>query len=120
MVRSVLTALAAILMTAPGLAFAQAAVQAGSGQVVATAPAAPVAPPQRTPAGQVASVSDTASDDDSAQNDGPLRDNRVHGEISVGAGTDGYREISGAATVPLGDVGQASIAIDSSQSEWRR
>jgi hypothetical protein len=44
----------------------------------------------------------------------------VHGEISVGVGTNGYREISGVATAPIGDVGQATIAIHSSQYNYRR
>jgi hypothetical protein len=85
--------------------------------VVSTAPPAP--PPMVKPSGQVSSVSDAAAAD-SVEDDGPVRDNRVDGEISVGAGTNGYRQISGVATAPIGDVGQATIAVDSEQYDYRR
>ena len=119
MARPIWTLFAAVLLIAPGAAFAQAAAPADPDQVVNTAPAGPAAPPKTTPNGQVASVSDAAHEDD-VEDDGPVRDNRVHGEITVGAGTNGYREVSGAATVPLGDTGQASIAVDSEQLNYHR
>jgi hypothetical protein len=110
--------IAALVALAPAMACAQAAAQSDPGQVVATAPAGPAAPPAK-PSGQVASVSD-AADADSVQDDGPVRDNRVHGEITVGAGTHGYREVSGEATAPIGDIGQATIAIGSDQYNYHR
>ncbi|HEX4197742.1 MAG TPA: hypothetical protein VHZ26_09885 [Caulobacteraceae bacterium] len=119
MARSIWTLLAAVLLIAPGAAFAQAAAPAGPDQVVNTAPAGPAAPPKTAPNGQVASVADAVSEED-VEDDGPVRDNRVHGEISVGAGTNGYRQVGGVATVPLGDTGQATIAVDSEQMKWRR
>jgi hypothetical protein len=112
-------AVVAVLALAPGAAFAQAAAPADPAQVVATAPSAPAPPPQQKPDGQVASVSDAAADD-SVKDDGPVRDNRVHGEISVGVGTNGYREVSGVATAPIGDIGQATIAIGSEQYNYHR
>jgi hypothetical protein len=113
MARKLLAAIVAVLAAAPGVALAQAA----AGQVVATAPASP--PPPVKPSGQVASVSEAEAAAE-ARDDGPLRDNRVHGEVSVGVGTNGYREISGVATAPIGDVGQATIAVDSEQYNYHR
>jgi len=113
MARNLLAAVVAVLAAAPGVALAQDA----AGQVVATAPTSP--PPPAKPSGQVASVGD-AEAAANARDDGPLRDNRVHGEVSVGAGTNGYRQISGVATVPVGDDGQATIAVDSEQYNYRR
>ena len=111
-------AIAAVLALAPGAAFAQAAAQSDPGQVVATAPVGPAAP-QTRPAGQVASVSDAVADD-SVKDDGPVRDRRIHGEVSVGVGTNGYREVSGVATAPIGDLGQATIAVGSEEYNHRR
>jgi hypothetical protein len=119
MARPILAAIAALVF-APGLAMAQQQTAApADDQVVPTASGAPAAPPRTASNGQVASVSDAAAAED-AEDDGPVRDNRVHGEISVGAGTNGYREVSGAATVPIGDTGQATIAVDSEQFNYRR
>jgi hypothetical protein len=67
----------------------------------------------------VASVSDAAAAAD-VQDDGPVRDNRVHGEVSIGVGTNGYRQFSGVATAPIGDIGQATVAIDSEQYNYHR
>ena len=118
MARPVLVAVAAVLALASATAFAQAAAQSDPAQVVATAPAGPAAPPAK-PSDQVASVSDAMADD-SVKDDGPVRDNRVHGEVSVGVGTHGYRDVSGVATAPIGDIGQATIAIGSEQYNDRR
>jgi hypothetical protein len=119
MARPIWTLLAAVLLIAPCAAFAQSAAPADD-QVVNTAPSGPAAPPKATPSGQVASVADAVAEQD-AEDDAPVRDNRVHGEISVGAGTNGYRQVSGVATVPLGDNGsQATIAVDSEQMNYHR
>lgn len=117
MARPILNLIVGVLLLAPGAAFAQTAAQGGSGQVVTTAPQAQ--PSLSKPSGQVASVSDAAAAG-SLQDDGPVRDNRIHGEVSVGVGTNGYRQISGVATAPIGDVGQATVAIDSEQYDYRR
>ena len=118
MARPVLTVIAAVLGLAPGAAFAQGPAPSDSGQVVATAPAGPAAP-RRIADGQVASVSAAAADD-AVQDDGPVRDHRVHGEVSVGVGTNGYRQASGVVTAPIGDIGQATIAIGTEQYNDRR
>jgi hypothetical protein len=106
--------IAAALAAAPAAAVAQAAAQ---DQVVATAPS--TSPPKAQPAAHVASVSD-AAEQERIEDDGPLRDNRVHGEVGVGVGTNGYRQIGGVVTAPIGDIGQATIAVDSSQYSYRR
>jgi hypothetical protein len=113
-------AVIAVLALAPGVTMAQQQSAApADGQVVSTASGAPAAPPHAAPNGPVASVSDAVAAED-VEDDGPVRDNRVHGEISVGAGTNGYREVSGVATVPIGDTGQATIAVDSTQYSYKR
>jgi hypothetical protein len=117
MARPVLNLIAGLLLLSPGAALAQAAVEGGSGQVVATAP--PAQPSLSKPHDQVASVSEAVAASD-VEDDGPVRDNRVHGEVSIGAGTNGYRQFSGVATAPIGDVGQATVAIDSEQFNYRR
>ncbi len=43
------------------------------------------------------------------------RDGRVHGEVGVGIGTSGYREVYGAIGVPLGETGNAQFAFDVGQ-----
>lgn len=103
----------AVLMAAPAIAD-PAGAPAASGQVVAAAPAGASAPPSETsPAAAPARVAQPFDDDDE---DGPaLPDNKIHGEMGVGFGTGGYREIYGAATAPLPDGGQATVAVDVGQ-----
>jgi hypothetical protein len=50
---------------------------------------------------------------------GPLmrRERRVHGEVSVGVGTRGYREVSGRVDIPLGEDGHVSIAARHSEAD---
>ena len=54
-----------------------------------------------------------------AHDDGTL-DRRVHGEVFASVGTHNYREVGGAACIPLGDKGAAAIAIDVGQYGRRR
>ncbi len=53
--------------------------------------------------------------------DGPVGvvadDRRVHGEVSVGIGTGGYRSFYARTDVPLGDAGRLSIAIAKSRHD---
>jgi hypothetical protein len=47
-------------------------------------------------------------------------DRSPHGEVWAGIGTGGYREIGGAACVPLGEGAAVNIAIDAGQYPgWR-
>ena len=43
-----------------------------------------------------------------------------HGEVSVGAGSRGYREIGGAACQPIGQNGALAISIDEAQGQRGR
>ena len=43
-----------------------------------------------------------------------------HGEVSVGAGSRGYREIGGAACQPIGQNGAVAISIDEAQEQRGR
>ena len=53
--------------------------------------------------------------------DGQPRDKAIHGEFGVAAGNHGYREAYGVATMPLGDHGSATVAVDDTQGRfWGR
>ena len=99
------------LLFAPAIALAQAAGPSTSGQVVATAPPAPAA---ATPNAQVTQTDDV-SDPDADQTQDGSNPHRVSGEVSVGVGTGGYREVDGEATAPVGDTGQVSVAVGGGQ-----
>lgn len=45
----------------------------------------------------------------------PPTDGKPHGEVWAGIGTGGYRNVGGMVTVPLGECGYASIAVDKSE-----
>jgi hypothetical protein len=103
----------ALLVSLAAVANAQqAAPAAASGQVVSTASGAPPPAPAKADDQIARWLADTSDDDVS---DGPVRDHKVHGEVSVGVGTNGYREVGGIVTGPIGDDGQATIAIDAGQ-----
>jgi hypothetical protein len=44
----------------------------------------------------------------------------VHGEVSVGVGTNGYREVDGEVDGPIGDNGYGGVEIGSGQFGERR
>jgi hypothetical protein len=113
--RTVRGGLAAVaLLLAPAVASAQqAAPAAPSGQVVSTASGAPPPAPAKADDQIAQWLADTSDDD--VSDAGPVRDHKVHGEMSVGVGTNGYREVGGVVTGPVGDDGQATIAIDAGQ-----
>jgi hypothetical protein len=90
----------------------QAALAAPSGQVISTAHGAPPAAAKADT--QIAEWLEDTSGDDVSQPT-PVRDHKVHGEVSVGVGTKGYREVGGVVTGPIGDDGQVTIAIDAGQ-----
>ena len=105
-----------VLALAPALASAQAPVTPTStSETVATAQPGSGAPPTAT-----ASKEPLATDDpDDAAAAPPHADRRIHGVVGAGVGANGYREVFGAATVPIGTTGQVSIAIDSEQAHRR-
>ncbi len=103
---------AAVLAGWPALAFAQTT----GGQVVATAPPAQTPAPAQ-PTAQVSTVPDAPVQPDT---EAPPRDRRIHGEVSVGVGTGGYREGEVSAEGPIGDTGYGSIDIGAGQTSWGR
>ncbi|MDZ4374341.1 MAG: hypothetical protein U1C74_23365 [Phenylobacterium sp.] len=48
----------------------------------------------------------------------PRRDRKIHGEVSVGVGTGGYRSIYGRADMPVGESGNVSIAVQQSRGRF--
>jgi len=45
----------------------------------------------------------------------PPPDKKPHGEVWAGVGTGGYREAGGVVTMPVGDCGQVTVAIDKTE-----
>jgi hypothetical protein len=105
-------------------------------EVIATAAVDPAGglPGPVTPAAGVLRLSDHVDGADNIVRSGPCGgpaikpdgtpDRSAHGEVSVGAGTHGYRQAGGVVCVPLGDHAAATIAVDTEQingrSGWRR
>ena len=130
-----------MLITALLTALAVAPTPSPDGQdsVVTTAPAttvmldaaaAPVAPavgaePQSTaPHGlntdqQIAQWLAARSPDPAPHNDSPVwRDDRqLHGEVSVGVGTGGYRDYAAAVSMPIGEGGRLDISVSQSKND---
>lgn len=53
-----------------------------------------------------------------AKGDGP--DHKAHGEVMVGAGTRGYREVGAVVCQPIGDHTAVTIAVDAAQDHGER
>lgn len=49
----------------------------------------------------------------------PMRDGKIHGMVSAGVGTNGYRQGSVAIDAPLPNGGDVAIAVDSTQFQGR-
>ncbi len=85
-------------------------------------------PPQDAPIGAAGAAlpplqtddRDSALADDSGQ--GPLRDDdrKLHGMVSLGVGTGGYREGAVALNGPLGKDGYFALSVDSMQYQGGR
>jgi hypothetical protein len=103
---------AAALLMRP--AIAGAAPTPATDAPVATAQGDPAAPPMV----ETAAIQGVGDDANGALP--PLPDHKPHGFVSVGVGTNGYRQVAGAVTLPLGETGQMSVAIDDSQYNGRR
>jgi len=120
------------------LASALGAVASGATaqEVIATATAAPNggSPGYETAPSGPLRLSDHVDGADNIVRSGPCGgpalkpdgtpDRSPHGEVTVGAGTHGYRQAGGAVCVPLGDHAAATIAVDTEQINgrggWRR
>lgn len=102
--------LSCALGLAPAIAQAQAIAATDTPVATASGSGAPPATPQT--AGQTSVQS--------LQEDGPahpdvLDDRKPHGYVEVGVGNRGYRQVDGAVTVPVGEDGQATVAISDVQ-----
>ena len=107
------------VLAADGLARAQdAPISTSNGSAAPkaeTAPPKPVAPPvARTTAEQIDDYlrsSPALADGETGPDDGLPLDTGVHGEVSVGVGTHGYREVYVRAETPIGTRGRLSVAV---------
>lgn len=107
-------AVAAIAALAPAAGLAQPPAD----EVVATAQGGTGAAP---PAGSSSSaIATTTPDRDDLSREGPLPDRKMHGEVTVGVGTNGYREVSGVVAGPIGQNAQMMIAVDVGSENQRR
>ena len=111
---SPLALLAAACLLVPAAALAEPA-PAASDAPVATAKGAPSAPPSTTST-DIKNFIDEGAKDDSE----PAPDHKPHGFISAGVGTNGYREVAGAVTLPVGDKVNVDLAIDIGQINGRK
>jgi hypothetical protein len=50
----------------------------------------------------------------------PIPDRSIHGEVSAGIGTHGYREVAGSVCVPVSDKGFVALSVDQTQFDGRR
>lgn len=50
--------------------------------------------------------------------DGLLRDRKVHGEVTMFAGSGGSFGVAGTAVLPVGDSGTAAISVMQGRSRW--
>jgi hypothetical protein len=116
----------ALLMLAPSAGSAQ--------EAISTAPANDAGPPVDAPsgiggeedpgdwarrvlAGQPAPVEPTPA---TSCRTAVAHDGRPHGQVWVGAGTRGYREIGGVVTQQIGKCGSVTIAVSKTEGpRWR-
>lgn len=107
--------LAAILLLSAGPALA-------ADEPVATASTA--APPTMSTADQIdlwlKSTPSLEADLDAEPMVPAFDDRKLHGEVTVGVGTRGYRHVSMRATAPLGETGRISVAFGETRGrDWR-
>jgi hypothetical protein len=83
------------------------------------APAVGAAPPANDATGSQIDAW-VASDGGAAQpgSDGPAP-RTIHGEVSAGVGTGGYRNVSGVADIPVGQTGDLIVAASSTSGQVR-
>lgn len=125
-VRVVVLSLAALLLAPAGSASAAAVAADGAGEVVATAQGRPDAPPVvRGAASAIVSTPDDGPEDLDAPRASPsgcrpqsmmggpsahtVDDRRMHGSVSVAAGTQGYRSAYGEVSMPVGQCGVVTV-----------
>ncbi len=96
------------------MAFAALVAGGASAQTAAPDATAPVAPRvYRLSPAEIARVqAEAANPDDPLGLDMARRDRGIHGEVSAGIGTGGYRSLSGVVGVPLGDSSSAILGFE--------
>ncbi len=52
--------------------------------------------------------------------DEPIEERRVRGEVWAGIGTNGYRDVGGAVSIPIGESGQANLYFSKTENDFRR
>jgi hypothetical protein len=126
-VRPTALLLTACLLLAPSLAGAQsasssaaAASTSSDSEVIATAAGTPASPAQPNTSPLTRWLKDApplSLGDDYANGalEQPGPDRGVHGEVGFGVGSNGYRDIYGAATMPVGKIGQLGVAVEDTQ-----
>jgi hypothetical protein len=118
--RLILKATAAMTVAIGAFAPCAGLAQSPSDEVIATAQGGMGASPSAAaPAPASTQVATTKPAKDDASNDEPLPDHKIHGDVSVGVGTNGYREVSGDVSGPIGQDGQVMIAIDAASMNAR-
>ena len=114
-----LLVLAAVLLAAPAIGWADdgATPQQGSSEVVATAATGPVAPSQKPDTSltrwlyQAPAVTTLGQDyTDAVIQDAPPR--KIHGEVGFGVGTGGYRDAYGVVALPIGKASELDVAVE--------
>lgn len=110
-------ALAAALIASPLLSAGPAS--ADEPPIATAAPATAAGPPAMSVADQIDAYLksspvlevDRPGAVDGVVLDAPTDDRRVHGEVSVGVGTGGYRSVYARTDMPLGESGRLSLAF---------
>lgn len=75
-------------------------------------------PPAEAASTTAAQIDDFIRTSPAAERDAaPLAEEprRIHGEVSVGAGSHGYRSVAAQAVIPVGKTGSVGIAVERSQ-----
>ena len=104
----------------PAATAQSASSNSSSSEVVATAAGAPASPAQPTDSvltrwlKQAPPVS-LGDDYDSGVIPQGAPDRTIHGEVGVGVGSGGYRDVYGAVTMPVGKTGELGVAVEDTQ-----
>lgn len=102
------------------LAALMGATAARAEEAVSTAPATPVPAAEVSTAAQIEQFIRSAPmpdiEDETPNGITPGEKRQVHGEVSVGIGTGGYRSFSALSVIPVGETGTLAIAVSQSRN----
>ena len=106
-----------LLMGAPALADEVISTHSGESPTP-EAPSMPTRGPDRDQrqangdwARKVMAGQPTVEDGDDARRCRPANDGKPHGEVWVGVGSRGYKEVGGVVTQPIGDCAEVTVAV---------